>query len=455
MSRIYNLAMGRALIVTLLVGCNTVFGIDERAPSSKPGIGAAGGSSSTAGPDGGAGGTGGGEGGTATAGGAIGGGGMGPCLPDPDPCGGVGQLLDEFDDDVVAPPLYCTPNGSTIDETGGALVMTVPGAADCGTDRYYDFVDAAVTLGVAELSPPSSDVREYLRLRHVTGRSISLRKNMGSFEALLDDMVVASAPYDQSIVAWRLREACGQTYWESASDGPSFTTLHRADTASLFDMNHMRVSFGVDAAQGVTAGNVRFERLAGAPDTVACAASTFSDDFDDNTLSNDWRVATQIDCGVDESDARILLSMGASSGARCHLVSSYGYDLRGDAISARMVLHPPNTEPQDSYFMAQSRPGYGAVMRYQFGVLFIGRVDDGTFSFLSGAAYDGATHIYWRIREDSGTTHFETSADGTSYVTLHAVANMFDMSEMDILMGSDVFANLASGWPVEVDDVNR
>jgi hypothetical protein len=101
----------------------------------------------------------------------------------------------------------------------------------------------------------------------------------------------------------------------------------------------------------------------------------------------------------------------------------HSFDSRESAISVRVdeSLAVPQSGFSETFFRLTDGPGY-------LGVNLVGAQlrlyawDGSAGVSLLEIPYDPETHRYWRLREESGTTHFDTSQNGDTWSTQVSVA---------------------------------
>jgi hypothetical protein len=69
-------------------------------------------------------------------------------------------------------------------------------------------------------------------------------------------------------------------------------------------------------------------------------------------------------------------------------------------------------------------------------------------------AFDAIMHRWWRLREASGTTYFETAPDGVSWTVRHSVSTPSFADSMWIYFGAGAFKDAAPGGGAIFDNVN-
>ena len=71
------------------------------------------------------------------------------------------------------------------------------------------------------------------------------------------------------------------------------------------------------------------------------------------------------------------------------------------------------------------------------------------------SSYDENQHAWLRLRDESGTTHFETSADGKSWVELHNVKTPSELGKAYVDFGGSTWGAHDSPGEVRFDNLNR
>ena len=74
--------------------------------------------------------------------------------------------------------------------------------------------------------------------------------------------------------------------------------------------------------------------------------------------------------------------------------------------------------------------------------------------YITQTSYNSTTQKYLRLREESGVTYWEYSANATSWTTLHSEATPFPMGAMQLELVAGVYANEATSTLVIYDNIN-
>jgi hypothetical protein len=269
------------------------------------------------------------------------------------------------------------------------------------------------------------------------------------------EQVVASAPYDDTHRFWQFREACGVLFWETSADGSVWTALHQVASATLFDMAYARVRLGADSATGAATGTTgRFDDLNGEPEVAACPMRDFVDDFGDGSFAGVWSRNDETGCTATEPGGVLLMQMQTAVNSRCRLTTSEGFDMREDAVTVQVVQHPSGGTPANCWLVAQPEPGRGYIIGYETGTLFMGRLQNEAYINISSRGFVENEMAWWRLREAGGTTFFETAPDGVTWTERASTANLYDMSEIAVSIGSLVEAPIGTGFDVRFDNLN-
>lgn len=78
----------------------------------------------------------------------------------------------------------------------------------------------------------------------------------------------------------------------------------------------------------------------------------------------------------------------------------------------------------------------------------------GVSTLLASTAYSAVTHAWLRVREAAGTTYWDTSADATTWTTLHSVSNPIVVTAVQLVVKAGEWADEAAGaTTVAVDNV--
>ena len=184
--------------------------------------------------------------------------------------------------------------------------------------------------------------------------------------------------------------------------------------------------------------------------------SALTDNFDDNSINGSkW----DTEGTVTESGGQLSLVAPAGTGTSSLLEVGNGtYDLTGCAVSIKVVDAAKTGAGTIANVLFEPLrlwdSGYTHYIRWIIEDGDIKAEVDGVAGFT--ATYNSTTHAYLRIREYSGTTYWDYSADGITWTNGYSVSNPFTMTELP-------FYILVQAWdtpsPLEtctviVDDFN-
>jgi hypothetical protein len=191
---------------------------------------------------------------------------------------------------------------------------------------------------------------------------------------------------------------------------------------------------------------------------VTVAASTLTDNFNDNSIDTaKW---------MEDDDAEILTETSgqiqivpSGTGSESSGIYSNAYlDLTGSSVYAKLV----SVDASLSYNSVVINPvwlySYTDELMVWWEVVGNGDLiqcrddlDEGTPYY--SVAYNSTNHKYFRIREASGTTYWDFSADGSSWTNAYSKASDIDLSLVQFALFINVDTE-AAGEVIVFDNVN-
>jgi hypothetical protein len=182
-------------------------------------------------------------------------------------------------------------------------------------------------------------------------------------------------------------------------------------------------------------------------------AHTFSDNFNDNTTDARWVVSGP----VLEVNQRVeIRPLGYETSSSGSYSTTDTYDLT-DSVFAVEVLQTLNTSPYTKTCIA-ARAGDGSNnwigISVQEGRLNAFEVSDATGVVLTSLPYDPAQHRWWRLRDVYGTTHWDVSADGRTWLTLVSKLSPAYLSLVRLQLIAETLRPVASPGVAIFDSVN-
>lgn len=147
-------------------------------------------------------------------------------------------LIDDFNDNVIDPVRWPGSFGARAEVGGRARVDCTTAFGGYGSAQIYTMTEATVQARMypAAAGGTAGEAWAQLAVKSTTGGTdllmevnaatgqLRMATRSGSF-----DGAVVLVPYDPVAHAWlRIREAAGTTYWETSSDGATWTTRRTA-----------------------------------------------------------------------------------------------------------------------------------------------------------------------------------------------------------------------------------
>jgi hypothetical protein len=205
------------------------------------------------------------------------------------------------------------------------------------------------------------------------------------------------------------------------------------------------------------AGTVTFDSLnTDKPQTVWCAADTFSDSFEDDKRKLEWEVTGDPGCVVTQTKNGVVFEASGPDYHACSYQSRTGFDLRGNTI----VLNLGDLEglaqgtevslvlTDDQGNVAEIGVGWDMAMG---GPAFfhVNKLVTALRQPNYHQAYDG-THKYIGIREDNGAIIWQTSIDGKKWSPFPPEASSFLPAAVHVSFGITSIIPMGSKFTASV-----
>jgi hypothetical protein len=187
----------------------------------------------------------------------------------------TGELLDNFNDNSIDTGNW--PNNftygdasATYAETGGEAKITFP-TAGTGSGAGFqsallDATNSFAYVKVTEVGSVSTNAKTMLVLELDSNNSVQIVQRNGSlhfykYVAGIETDVVSAITYNSSTHAWwRIRENSGTTYWDTSSDGVTWTNM--ASTANPIAMTSVKIGlYGTTYQAETSPGIARFDNV--------------------------------------------------------------------------------------------------------------------------------------------------------------------------------------------------
>jgi hypothetical protein len=148
------------------------------------------------------------------------------------------------------------------------------------------------------------------------------------------------------------------------------------------------------------------------------------------------------------------VSVASASGDR-YIGSSFSYDLTGGFISVKNVSVPDMAGIHSAQLLQAYKSGteWVSFQIYTTNRLYAMKKAP-TLTELWSATYNATTHKYLRIREASGTTYWDYSADGVSWTNAWSEANPITVTAIMPYFGELMYGSSASTITIVRDDFN-
>ena len=376
-------------------------------------------------------------------------------------CGALSLLHDDFDDGVVAPGWFAwNEPGTSVSEAGGQMTIHVDAStgsyAGSVSRRAFDLAGSSMAVTVVQAGGEHT-ILEVRGPAEADPRAQIVAAASGMLEAVVLNtpaQLRTQIPYDPIAQRhWRLREDAGTLYWETSPDGTAWTSFH--DEPVPFATEHV---LGSLAAGGnlPTAGDAIFDDVnLPAAAGAYCSTSRLVDAFGDAAIGPVWEPFADPQCQILETGGVLELQYPAAGGsAYCRLDSRHLYDLRGSSIAIEAVSMPSATD-FESFFQVLSEDGRDQVfMSISLDVLYMTVKRNGATVAETSTVFDPVAHRFWRIREASGTLHWETAPDGATWTERASTATVIDVSAMIVQIAAGHWSATSAAQTVRFDRFN-
>ena len=169
------------------------------------------------------------------------------------------------------------------------------------------------------------------------------------------------------------------------------------------------------------------------PEPAADAAPCYpvplvSDDFEDGVIDPAWNSYSDEGTTLEEADGVLRVAFSGAAEAWAGYLTVDSHDLRGGSLGAeiRQVGGMTILELKSGNIRIQT---YADVATLHTTVM----VDAETVTSFE-TDYVADVHVHWRMREQEGRIHFETSADGTTWSELDARPAPLPLDDVTVLV---------------------
>jgi hypothetical protein len=393
------------------------------------------------------------------------------------PCGKVGAVRDDFDDNLTADQWdVATP--AQVSETGGELVVTPIGvtgppgvlplpimpamAQFMGyvSKHTVDLTDDAVTVEVTGMVDASSTaaVAEFGVVNTRTAYALIVVGH-GSISFDASGMMSGTTPYDPIAQRWwRVAHSGSTIIAEVSPDGSAWTPIGTPMPKPPW-LTRVDIALGGSSTDVNPHGSVHYDNLdLGLAAEGWCKASSLTDQFERQMVGIDWdALATKNappTCTPSVNAGAHFDQTGMATG-RCELTTTQGFDLTGDSV---MIYVPPITDPRTGWnpFIRVVADAVADTFYLQFEHTAIDQLCAQVHNDPEQCIpYDPANDLYWRIRESAGVLTFETGLDTVNWTPVGMTTITFPVTAVDVEIGTMVTAPFAPAVSLGISAYNN
>ena len=348
-------------------------------------------------------------------------------------CGGPETLRDDFEDDAVDPlwiPFIDT--AGDLRENGGRLEVE-PGADTVAYAGYIshfavDLRDSWFSVRVLQVAGDATGLITFMRVLTLDGSEAwTIAHENGVLRLIAPGVSEVTVPYDSGGDRWwRIREGGAEVHFETSPDGLLWTTHHTVPATEGIVAVQMSLGAGTYAPVA-SPGRAELDDVnldpPGGGRTPFCPASSFTDDFERDTLGPRWAVA-DAECLV-LSGGEVQFTDTLSS---CRLFTTTAYDLTADSTYAHIA---PIADPDTTLsfeFDVEDRTFQRARAWLANGSITL---DAGTGSTTGTLPADIA---YWKLEDLGDRLGLYVSSDATTWSMSGGVPHPLDLSAVRIAL---------------------
>ncbi|MBS4040421.1 MAG: hypothetical protein KGZ81_07460, partial [Flavobacteriales bacterium] len=244
----------------------------------------------------------------------------------------------------------------------------------------------------------------------------------------------------------RIRESGGTIFWDSSPDNMTWTALASTASSGLaIRPEGMYPSLRTQSPSNITS---YWDSI-----NYSSSIENISDNFDDNSIDvAKWTAFNSPSEASNKLD--ITTTLG---GIYRGLTSKLYYDLTSASVNVEVVsagnqsLVSLEVYPLNLY---QSGNTNSIFFLIAGGALIAYRRVNGVSTQLATTTYNSTNHRWLQIRESGGTTYWETSANGTSWSTLHSATNPIHVGQLLVEISAGTYAAEATTTTVTFDNLN-
>lgn len=186
--------------------------------------------------------------------------------------------------------------------------------------------------------------------------------------------------------------------------------------------------------------------------------STFQDNYNDNSINTAlWYKFEAGGAKVYERNNQIEITMPASSTSSTNgdlSNESVTYDFTNSSASIRVTGVPSSSTNANGYFKVVIDANNYVVWLYEAGTLYAQYYSSGAKTTAYSVTYSASTHLYWRLRQASGTCYWDTSANGEVWTNRATWVNAKTWTTVDVAVGALCYKAESNPGNFKYDDFN-
>ncbi|HSW87828.1 MAG TPA: FG-GAP-like repeat-containing protein [Candidatus Saccharimonadales bacterium] len=290
------------------------------------------------------------------------------------------------------------------------------------------------------------------------------------------DTIVSTGAYNAANNKYfKIRENSGTVYWETSTNGSSWTTF--ASTPTPFDITHvyMSISAGTWGSETTTTSPVfdNFNIFPVTPTPTATntptptptltpttsPSSSVTEDWSSgsiNTLKwNNWS-GNQIN--VVNNQLKIDSVSWPSYFEVNNWVNGMYYNLTGSSVSNQLISAGNQSLASWEVYPIAIYNVDNANNNLRFFVsnntVYAWKQVSGVNTIIATSSYNPTNQKYFRIRENSGTVYFETSTTGSSWTSFASTTTPFDITKVYVSISAGTWTSESTTTSAIFDNFN-
>jgi RHS repeat-associated protein len=261
--------------------------------------------------------------------------------------------------------------------------------------------------------------------------------------------------YNSTNHRWfRITEWDGTTYFDVSADGSTWNNI--ADTPNAFDVSRVVVGTQVgtwDTESSTTSAIFDNFNYAKAP------TATITDDWTSGSINaSKWLNWGGSQVGVTGGELTMTSETGGGYYGIDSDVSGKMYNMTNSSVVNKLVNAGNQSlgtwEVYPLYVYPEGDNSYQYFFYISENTLKAYKKVDGSTTQLASTAYNTANHKWFRIREASGTTYFDVSADGGTWNNFASTANEFEALAVGVGVMVGTWDTEASTTTAKFDNFN-